>query len=199
MAEPLSRRGLLRGNFTRDAEVLRPPWSLPEAAFTDACTRCGDCIAACPERIIVKGSGGFPEIDFARGACTFCAACPAACRTGALVPAPAARVEVPAESAGAAPRAESAGTAPPWKLKAFILPDCLSLRGVACRICEDACEPAAILSRPLSGGRARPIIDLAQCTGCGACYSVCPEGAVVLSDAEYSRRAATGPIRREFG
>lgn len=171
MSQPLSRRGLLRGRFVREETAIRPPWSLPEAAFVEACTRCGDCIAACPEAIIVKGDGGFPEIDFSAGPCTFCAACRDACPTGAIM----------GRSDAAVRTARDAGA---WRLKAGILPHCVSLRGVVCRLCEEACEPQAIDFQPLPGGAAKPVIDIRQCTGCGGCYSACPVGAVTLTEKE---------------
>ena len=42
---------------------LRPPGALPELGFLAACTRCGDCIPACPVQAIVRaptesGPGG---------------------------------------------------------------------------------------------------------------------------------------------
>ena len=77
-----SRRQLLRGQFlqslhSENAKIqginaIRPPWSVNEADFTDKCTRCGDCILVCETQIIVKGDGGFPEIQFDKGECTFC-------------------------------------------------------------------------------------------------------------------------------
>ena len=46
--EPLNRRNLLRGAASRGAVPLRPPGALGEADFLAACTRCGQCVAACP-------------------------------------------------------------------------------------------------------------------------------------------------------
>ncbi len=64
-AQPMiSRRGLLKGRIGRSRERVRPPWSRPGREFTSRCTRCSDCIEACPEKIIVVGDGGFPEVDF---------------------------------------------------------------------------------------------------------------------------------------
>ena len=74
-----SRRALLRGDPTPTEPPLRPPWSVAEDIFTDVCTRCGECLAACPEKILIRGDGGFPGVDFQRGECTFCRACVDAC------------------------------------------------------------------------------------------------------------------------
>ena len=58
---------------------------------------------------------------------------------------------------------------------------CISVRGVTCRLCSDPCEPDAIGFRPLGGGRVLPEITAMACTGCGACVSACPAGAIVLA------------------
>ena len=54
---------------------------------------------------------------------------------------------------------------------------CLSFRGIACRLCEEACDPQAIRFRLLTAGRAVPLINAERCTGCGACLEMCPEDA----------------------
>jgi ferredoxin-type protein NapF len=60
---------------------------------------------------------------------------------------------------------------------------CLSRRSVVCRLCEDACDAAAIRFRLAVGGAAQPWIDPARCTGCGACVAVCPAGSVEMAGA----------------
>lgn len=67
----LSRRGFLRGRVRPKAEI-RPPWALPESEFVDRCTRCNDCLKACPQGILVPGDGAYPTVEFSRGECTFC-------------------------------------------------------------------------------------------------------------------------------
>lgn len=151
-----SRRRFLRGR-PRAPAPLRPPWALPEGEFTDRCSRCGDCLKACPTHILVPGEGGYPGVDFSRGECTFCGDCRTACPTGALAPG-----EIP------------------WRLTLSVAESCLPRSGVECRSCEDACEPAAIRFRPRLGGPSLPDIDLERCTGCGACVSPCPVGAISL-------------------
>jgi ferredoxin-type protein NapF len=151
-----SRRGFLRGR-PRAVAPLRPPWALPESEFADRCSRCGDCLKACPTRILAVDDGGYPGVDFSRGECTFCGACRTACRTGALAPG-----EIP------------------WRLTLIIGESCLPLRGVECRSCEDSCDAAAIRFRPRLGGPAPPAIDTERCTGCGACVAPCPTGAITF-------------------
>lgn len=145
----------------RAAPGLRPPWSV--AAFSSLCDGCGRCLPACPTGILVVGADRRPTVDFQRGPCTFCAACVRQCPTGAL------RL---AETDGVV-RA-------PWRATAGISANCLSVRGVACRLCEAQCEPGAIRFRLATGGRALPIVEADRCTGCGACVAPCPAGAIAV-------------------
>jgi len=155
----LSRRGL----FTRlgGGEVgKRPPFSLPEAAFTDICTTCGDCIKACEENILVRGRAGYPQIDFSKGGCTFCGACADVCKVPAF--------------------RETRDEAQAWSLRAAIGANCLERKGVSCRACESHCDTRAIRFRPALGGRTDIFLELSQCTGCGACVEPCPQGAISI-------------------
>jgi ferredoxin-type protein NapF len=71
----LARRNFFRGRKASTRLAIRLPWVINEQYFIDDCTQCGDCITSCEEKIIVKGDGGFPEIDFSKGECTFCQKC----------------------------------------------------------------------------------------------------------------------------
>jgi len=147
-----SRRGFFRGRPRKSSEI-RPPWALAEPEFIERCTRCSNCVSACPEQIIVSGDGDFPTIDFARGECTFCGDCVSACKPLALV------------------RREGQA---PWTYKATIAPACLPYKGVECRVCGDFCDVRAIRFPPRLGGSPVPELDLEACTGCGACVAPCP-------------------------
>ena len=127
-----------------------------EDAFTDACTRCGACVTACPEGIVKPGDGGFPEIDLRISECTFCRACADACKASAFDL-----------------------TSTPWSLTVRVTDACLSVQATFCRSCGDACAERAITFPPARGGVSVPRIDASTCTGCGACVSACPVGAVV--------------------
>jgi ferredoxin-type protein NapF len=153
-----SRRGFLRGRPRPRAEI-RPPWALPEPTFSDRCTRCGDCLRACPQRILVAGDGGFPTVDFARGECTFCGACATACQPSALV------------------RHDGQ---PAWPYRALLGAACLALHGSECRVCGDFCDARAIRFAPRIGGSPLPAIDKDSCTGCGACVAPCPTAAISI-------------------
>ncbi|MGB0748162.1 MAG: ferredoxin-type protein NapF [Magnetospiraceae bacterium] len=157
----VSRRNFLRAKAGQAAHVpLRPPWALAEKYFQEACSRCGRCQAACAERIVVEGDGGFPEIDFHKGECSFCGDCVSVCDDGAL---------------------QKWDAAPPWSYRAAItVEDCLSLHRVMCRTCGDACPSGAIQFQLQVGGVARPQVSLEQCTGCGACVGPCPTRVVYI-------------------
>jgi ferredoxin-type protein NapF len=157
----INRRQLLRGDLSSARAPARPPWALAEAAFIERCTRCADCVEACPEHVLRHGSGGYPEIDFSARGCTFCGACARACTRGAL-------------------DARNLSSAAAWSLRAAVREGCLSFRGIVCRSCGEACEPRAIHFRLAPGGRAPAWIQAGACTGCGACVSVCPVGAILL-------------------
>ena len=149
----------LAGDLSGEAGPLRPPWALPEGHFVDQCTCCGDCVKACGDGLIQIGRGGYPRMDFSAGGCDFCRCCVEACKPRALDQS---RIE----------------DAPPWRLGARILDSCLSLGGVICRACAEVCDPRAIVFRPQVGGVSVPLLDRATCTGCGACFPVCPVNAV---------------------
>ena len=151
---PISRRQLFRGDLRGNRLSLRPPWAVPEIAFTAACDRCGDCVKACPEQIIRVADGGFPVVDFAVGGCSFCGECLHACGGKAL-------------------RGDPQDDAP-WTLAVRIGSECLAFRGVICRSCGEACDEGAIRFFLRVGGAAEPTLRADNCTGCGYCVKVCP-------------------------
>ena len=159
-----SRRALLRGRPSERRTPRRPPWAV--AGFESVCTRCERCLDACPQDILVRGDGGFPEVDFTQGhgECTFCAACVETC------PEPAFRS--PQES--------------PWQLTARIEDRCLAHQGVHCQSCAEVCGYGAIAFALAVGLPPQPVIDTDACTGCGACIAICPADAITSVQAEAS-------------
>ena len=129
--------------------------------FTDICDRCGDCIDACEEQILVNGDGGYPSINFQLGGCTFCGSCANACPKNALR-----NTDEPA-----------------WSLHAFIGEHCLDSRGITCRACGDACDERAIRFQLKAGGIALPALDPNLCNGCGSCIAVCPIHIIHIQEA----------------
>ncbi len=158
MSSATSRMQFLRGDFAGRKVPIRPPWALDEYRFTNACDQCGRCLDVCPTQVLQRGRGGFPVVDFSRGECLFCEDCVGVCKTEAL---------------------SKLDGEPPWMLKATIDDDtCIAFQNTECRGCLDPCGAGAIRTLLRPGGIAVPWIDVARCTGCGACYPVCPVRAV---------------------
>jgi len=152
-----SRRNLFS---RRKTNAIRPPWIKTDELFTDNCTRCNKCITACETNIIKVGDGGFPELDFSLGECTFCQQCVTACPEPVF----------------------DSSQSSPWSIVANIKDACLTLKGVWCQSCKDACDPRAISFKMAVGQVPRPIINIEACTGCGACVSPCPADAIIVTE-----------------
>ncbi|MGL6262941.1 ferredoxin-type protein NapF [Aeromonas jandaei] len=152
----LARRGLFRGRLRVAEPPVQLPWSVAWPQFSTGCTRCGDCLAACPEQILINGEGGFPTVDFQRGECTFCGDCVTACKEPLF--------RLASET--------------PWQYKASIAANCLANGQVYCQRCQDSCEPRAIRFIPTLGRVPTPVIELDSCNGCGACVQDCPVGSI---------------------
>jgi ferredoxin-type protein NapG len=150
---------------------LRPPGSLPEVAFLAACTRCGDCISACPPFALrkVASSGGLaagtPYIDPTIQACVACPdmPCARACPTDAL-------------------------TLPPqgwtgYRLAAVeLVPErCVTFAGTLCRACADACPVGSAALEIDADGH--PVLKAEGCVGCGCCIRAC-----ITSPSSYTLR-----------
>jgi len=139
-------------------DTVHLPWVKSDIVFTDDCTRCDKCIQACDTHIIVKGDGGFPEVNFSIDECTFCKQCIDAC------PEP---LFTSTENA-------------PWSITASIEKHCMAYQGIWCQSCKDACDPQAISFTMSIGNAPQPVIDINACTGCGACVSPCPSDAILV-------------------
>jgi ferredoxin-type protein NapF len=68
------------------------------------------------------------------------------------------------------------------RTRLLVADHCLSLTGVACRACEDACAVRAISFQPRMGGAYQLSVDPLACTGCGDCLPVCPVSALELME-----------------
>lgn len=176
----LSRRELFRGKIfkpIRDAAargaaagqavasqdislalLQRPPGAVAEGQFLASCTRCGECITACPPQAIVwappeagEKRAGTPYIDPIRQACVMCldTPCITACEPGVL------RDELPLTMALA--RVDTVA--------------CLAWQGQPCTLCADQCPVEGAITLD---DASRPTISPEACTGCGVCVQVCP-------------------------
>ncbi len=152
----LTRRALLKAKFNSSQQAIRMPWVRNELEFTDKCSRCYDCMTACPEKILIKGDGGFPEISFNKGECTFCTDCVESCPEDLFY----------------------SFDEKPWSLKAKITEDCFANKKVVCVVCKEQCETEAISFTPKVGSVAQPVLAIELCTGCGACAKPCPTNAI---------------------
>lgn len=155
-----SRRSFLRGNVHSVPLPIRPPWT-DEQLLVEACTRCDDCRAACPENVLVRGEGGYPAFDPKQGSgmCTFCGECVKACNHHLF----------------------DVTRTPAWSLNAHIdQTSCLAQSGIHCETCRDACDQSAIAKTHRIGLPPLLLIAAEMCTGCGACLPVCPADAVEL-------------------
>ncbi|EGU38256.1 ferredoxin-type protein [Vibrio ichthyoenteri ATCC 700023] len=155
----LSRRRLFKRN-TRLETAARLPWLSEPNRFIDLCSQCGECVNACETKIIVKGDGGFPTVDFSIDECTFCYQCAQACPESLF----------------------NEQSSEAWNAKASINEHCLATQNVECRACGDMCEPMAIQFVYQVGSVAQPTIDTNQCNGCGACVAVCPTSSINVSN-----------------
>jgi ferredoxin-type protein NapG len=144
--------------------LLRPPGALPEAEFLDTCSKCGNCVRACPVEAIRLDpdgqiAGGAPFINASVSACVLCKdlACMFVCPTGALVPTPLAKIDM-----GLAEWNEST---------CFRSRPGATSEQQTCKACVDACPVGEVAIR-VNGSRIEVFEN--GCTGCGSCQHRCP-------------------------
>ena len=157
MAISNSKRHLLRGRISASMP-FRPPWAIDEESFIDLCTRCHECVNQCPQHVIKKGGGGFPEMNFTRAGCDFCERCADVCQSNAL--------QIQNEDA--------------FNTLVTINQDCFSERGIVCRSCGEVCESRAISFKQVVGGVTHVLMNTSSCNGCGECISLCPANSISL-------------------
>jgi MauM/NapG family ferredoxin protein len=145
---------------------LRPPGALAEPVFGGVCTRCGNCVRACPGGIIEHDlkPGGWaslltPVLRFRRDYCREdCVRCTEVCPSGALV-----RVSL-----------ENKKTVR-LGLPRIDMNVCLLAQDRECSLCRSRCPYDAV--RYLwseTDYTLTPEVDPEKCTGCGACEAACP-------------------------
>jgi ferredoxin-type protein NapG len=148
----------------RAGHWIRPPYALAELEFLLACTRCGECVAACPHGVVFLLPArlgaqvlGTPALDLLNQGCHLCEdwPCVAACEPGALHL---------SEAEDDAPRPP-----PRMAVAAIDTQTCLPYNGPECGACAASCPvPGALLWEG-----ERPRIDSGVCTGCALCREAC--------------------------
>lgn len=136
---------------------LLPPWAFAEQDFRSKCNSCRACLDRCENKILITDITGCPVVDFSRGSCSFCGACAQCCPRKLFRP---------------------LQSLPPWSVKASVTADCLAHHNVLCRNCAEHCPEAAIVFPKQAGTVSAPRILTERCSGCGACFSPCPTGAI---------------------
>lgn len=173
LAESMQGRTRGAGHTSRTAPAApsyeaRPPGAVAAERFRELCTRCGDCIEACPAWAIQKArdGSGYPVVAPNTQACAVCEdplPCIASCDTGALVPVPRVSMRL--------------------GLAHVDYGRCVVPRGQSCELCVMYCPVAAQAIRMDEGG---PVIVESGCTGCGMCAVLCPENAIAIGPARHA-------------
>ncbi len=175
---PLARRAVLalglgavwawavRRSLAGPSPAIRPPGAIDEARFRGVCVRCGNCLRACPTKILhadlgENGLSGLmsPIVRFDPGYCREdCCRCGDVCPSGAI-----ARL-TPAEK-----KTARMGLA---KVDSGL---CLLSDNHECSICKNCCPYEAIATEWSEEEYAMVLkIDRDRCPGCGACQVACP-------------------------
>lgn len=141
---------------------IRPPFALSELEFLLACTRCNNCIEACPHDVIFPLAArlganvvGTPALDLLNKACHLCEdwPCVKSCEPKALL----------------LPSSEDEQIWPKLASVAINTESCLPYLGPECGACRDYCP----VPDAMQWESERPIINDELCTGCGLCREAC--------------------------
>ena len=154
-----------------EKQFLRPPGALEESLFGETCSRCGDCIRACPAQCIVLDptlAEGLPHIVARQSPCVLCDGlnCMKTCPTGALR-----LVETVSEIAMGFAHVDHArclrGSVDTTTANKNDDRDLMS----TCRVCIDECP---LKDKAIEIGTDDRVHVLPGCVGCGVCERVCP-------------------------
>ncbi len=162
--------GRIKTAAARTAAFIRPPGAAG-TAFNALCSRCGNCMKACPYGLIVPDLGAsgvdglftpvlaFRSRNAEQESFCFqdCTACTQVCPSGAI------RFMKKAEKQQVAiglARVDKK-TCIAWE------------KGEYCVVCQEYCPYQAIVEVEQKGVLC-PVVDEKKCRGCGACESQCP-------------------------
>ncbi len=150
-------------------ELIRPPGAGNEQEFLETCSKCGNCIKACPYfalRPVLMANEfdrGTPTLRAGEAFCRFCQdfPCIVACPTGAL-------------SKQRQDRLQKIGIA------TVISGSCVRNHGNDCHACIDKCDQTGHHAIKVTQQNQEtkpswlPEVIADKCCGCGACLTVCP-------------------------
>ena len=130
---------------------LRPPGAVGEAIFLERCTKCSDCMKACPHESIVIHQDGTPVIYPDQMPCYLCddTPCIAACATEALLP---------------------LGSVNEARMGVAVINHRLCTAGQGCHACVSKCPTDALT---MDFDSQRLVVAVERCVGCGMCEHVC--------------------------
>ena len=168
--------GRLKSAAVKATAFIRPPGSA-DRAFNALCSRCGNCMKACPYSLIVPdlGSSGIdglftPVLKFrsrnpAQEQFCFqsCTACTQVCPTGAIR---ALKAEEKMQTAIGIARIDKKKCIA-WE------------KGEYCVVCQEFCPYQAIIESDHKKVKC-PTVDEEKCRGCGACESQCPAQPIAI-------------------
>jgi len=175
-------------SLERRSDRLRPPGARPEPEFLAACTRCTDCLEACPHSAIRRLGAEYgakahtPVVIPDESPCYLCddMPCITACAPGALQPTQPKRVRM-----GLAVVANEA---------------CYAFQQQPCDYCVVRCPLGSKAIRLDPAGL--PVVDPNGCAGCGVCAYLCPPSAIRIErdpgPTPYSRRALPASMNRSW-
>lgn len=151
---------------------IRPPFAINEIEFLLGCTRCTDCIDACPQQLIFALStkmgakfAGTPALDLLNNSCLLCEdwPCVTACTPHVLVH----TIEESDEKNDTTKINDI--TLPKLARASINTERCLPFSGPECGACIDSCPIDGALTLDIT----RPVINDELCTGCAICRENC--------------------------
>ena len=182
--QPLGRRDFFRRGIQKAAHMaveraadttkrwFRPPYALAETDFLTTCTRCGDCIKACPHGVLFGLPEKFgakvastPAMDLLETGCRMCDGwpCVTACMPGALTR------NRSSQSDDEVELQQTENSLPRLATATIDTTRCLPYAGPECGACAHSCP----VSGALRWNGTKPVIEPETCTGCAMCREAC--------------------------
>ncbi len=154
---------------------IRPPFAIEELDLLIACSRCGDCVSACPHGVIFPLPSNLgvkvfntPAMDLNNQACHLCETWPCvnACEKEVLkIPEPA---ETEVAEQGEADKDTAQKIWPKIAKVTINVKTCLPYSGPECGACRVCPVEGAML-----WDMEKPRINMGLCTGCALCREAC--------------------------